>query len=95
MYALIVARKFDPAPISASYHYLETGEWVTEAATEETMAQALEDVRQQVAVIVAEREYPASPGPLCGYCDFLEICPEGRAFIESQPAAEGAEPPWD
>jgi CRISPR/Cas system-associated exonuclease Cas4 (RecB family) len=85
MYALIVAREFDPAPIRASYHYLGTGEWITQEATEETMAQALEDVRQRVAVIVAEREYPASPGPLCGYCDFLEICRGGRGFVESHP----------
>jgi putative RecB family exonuclease len=95
MYALIVARELDSAPIRASYHYLETGEWVTEEATEETMAQALEGVRQQVAVIVAEREYQASPGPLCGYCDFLEICRDGRGFVGSHPAAEEGEPPWE
>jgi CRISPR/Cas system-associated exonuclease Cas4 (RecB family) len=85
MYALIVAREFDPAPIRASYHYLGTGEWITQEVTEETMAQALEDVRQRVAVIVAEREYPASAGPLCGYCDFLEICRDGGGFVESHP----------
>jgi len=92
MYALIVVREFEPAPIRASYHYLETGEWITVQATEETMAQALEDVRKQVAVVVAEREYPATPGALCGYCDFLEICSDGRVFIESQPGAPEGEP---
>ena len=61
MYGLIVAREFDPAPSRASYHYLETGEWISQAATEETMAQALQDVRQRVAVIVAERELPGQP----------------------------------
>lgn len=59
------------------------------------MAQALEDVRQQVAVIVAEREYPASPEPLCGYCDLLEICREGRGFVESQPGLPEAETPFE
>jgi len=95
MYGLIVAREFDPAPIRASYLYLETGEWITQETTDETMAQALEDVRQQVAVIVAEREYLASPGPLCGYCDFLEICHEGKGFAESCTARLGAEPPFE
>lgn len=95
MYGLIVAREFDPAPIRASYHYLEAGDWITEPATEETMAQALQDVRQQVAAIVAEREYPASPGALCGYCDFLEICPEGKAFLATQPAPLGGELPLE
>jgi RecB family exonuclease len=96
MYALIVARKFDPTPIRASYHYLETGEWITQGATDEkTMAQALEDVRQQVAVIVAEKDYPASSGPLCGYCDFLEICEEGGGFVESHPAPPEEQPPFE
>jgi len=92
MYALIVAREFDPARIKASYHYLETGEWITEEATGETMGDALEDVRQRVAVIVAEREYPASPGALCRYCDFLEICRDGKDFLESHPTAPEEEP---
>lgn len=95
MYALIVGREFDPAPIRASYHYLETGEWITVEATEETMGEALENVRQQVAVIVAEREYPASPGALCRYCDFLEICRDGKDFLESHPTAPEEEPPLE
>lgn len=85
MYGLIVARKFASASIRASYHYLETGDWITQAATEQTMAQALEEVRNQVALVVAEREYSAGPGPLCGYCDFLEMCRDGRGFVESHP----------
>ena len=92
MYGLIVVRKFDPAPIRASCHYLGTGEWITQAATEETMAQALEDVRRQVAAIVAEREYPTSAGPLCGYCDFLEICRDGKTIVESRPYVLGEQP---
>jgi hypothetical protein len=46
-------------------------------------------------VIVAEREYPASPGPLCGYCDFLEICREGKGFAKSHPAGPEGEPPFE
>jgi hypothetical protein len=59
------------------------------------MAQALQDVRKQVAVILADREYPASPGPLCGYRDFLEICPEGKGFVESHPGELQQEPPLE
>jgi putative RecB family exonuclease len=95
MYGLIVVRKFDPAPIRASCHYLGTGEWITQAATEETMAEALGDVRRQVAAIVVEREYPASAGSLCGYCDFVEICREGKAFVGSQPYLLGQQPPFE
>ena len=56
MYALIVARKFDSASIRASYHFLETGEWITVEATEETMAQALENIRQQEAVAPQQKD---------------------------------------
>lgn len=85
MCGLIVVKEFNSAPIRASY-YLEAGEWITQEAREETMAQALQDVRQQVAVIVAEREYPATPGALCGYCDLVEICRDGKEFARSCPA---------
>jgi hypothetical protein len=94
MYGLIVVREFDPAAIRASYHYLETGEWITQAATEETMAQALEDVRRQVAAIVAEGEYPTSAGPLCGYCEFLEICRDGKTLVGSRPYVLREQPPF-
>jgi len=95
MYGLIVVRAFAPAPIRASCLYLETGEWITRAATEETMAQALEDVRRQVAAVVAEREYAASAGPLCGYCDFLEICRDGKGIVESRPYVLTEQPPFE
>jgi len=95
MYGLIVVRRFEPAPIRASCLYLGTGEWITRAATEETMAQALEDVRRQVAAIVAEREYPTCAGPLCGYCDFLEICRDGKALVESRPYVLEEQPPFE
>ena len=44
---------------------------------------------------MTEREYPASPGPLCGYCDFLEICGDGKGFLESCPAALEGEPAFE
>jgi len=95
IYGLIAAAEFEPPAISASYRYLETGDWFRLEVTEETKGQALEEVRQQVALIVAEREYAPMPGPLCAYCDFLEICPEGIAFLESHPAALQTEPPFE
>ncbi|MGH3067741.1 MAG: RecB family exonuclease [Streptosporangiaceae bacterium] len=35
-----------------------------------------------------DREFPPSPGPGCGWCDFRAVCPEGAA-------ATSARRPWD
>jgi putative RecB family exonuclease len=95
IYGLIASVEFDPPAIRTSYRYLESGDWLTLELTEETKAWALEDVRQQVALILAEKDYVPSLGPLCAFCDFLEICPEGSGFVQSHPAASREEPPFE
>jgi RecB family exonuclease len=41
-------------------------------------------------------EFPPKPGPLCPWCDYLTICPEGRASMRvSNVAAEDAPPPLE
>jgi len=32
--------------------------------------------------IAGERDYPANPTPLCGYCDFVDMCDEGRQKLD-------------
>ena len=42
-----------------------------------------------------QREYPASPEPPCGYCDFLEISRKSKGFVKSHPVAPEGEAPWE
>jgi RecB family exonuclease len=35
--------------------------------------------------IVEEKEYAANPTPLCGYCDHLDLCPEGKGKVFDKP----------
>jgi hypothetical protein len=32
--------------------------------------------------ILSEKEFAANPSPLCGYCDFVEVCEEGRKKLD-------------
>lgn len=36
-----------------------------------------------------DRLYPAAPGPLCAWCDYLRSCPEGRRVASAQPSWAG------
>jgi CRISPR/Cas system-associated exonuclease Cas4 (RecB family) len=35
--------------------------------------------------IVEEKEYTPNPTPLCGYCDYLNACPEGKGRVFDKP----------
>lgn len=54
-----------------------------EAATEE-----LASTWTRMGHACQNDDFPADTGPLCGWCPFVEQCPEGRAEIEKR-AAEG------
>lgn len=55
-----------------------------------------EDWRSLVAVVEeirAQEHYDPTPGPLCRWCDYLWVCDEGRATVNSEePARRTA--PW-
>jgi putative RecB family exonuclease len=79
MYALLVQARFKQAPARLVWDFVETGDKVTTARAPEALSRAQTDVLALVAQVRADDEYPASPGPLCGLCDYLERCPEGQA----------------
>jgi DNA helicase-2/ATP-dependent DNA helicase PcrA len=64
--------------LSLTYFYLASGEEVTRPAgdpreTRGRVRRALEGV--------AARQFTATPGPFCRWCDFLSFCDPGRAFL--------------
>ncbi|HYZ92166.1 MAG TPA: PD-(D/E)XK nuclease family protein [Actinomycetota bacterium] len=52
---------------------------------------ALVDLADEMRSI--ESEFPPKPGPLCPWCDYLTICPEGRASMRVSNAAADEAPP--
>lgn len=41
--------------------------------------------RRRIDDNFTQGHWPASPTPLCGWCDFVEHCPEGQGFLASRP----------
>jgi putative RecB family exonuclease len=50
----------------------------------------LERVRRESLAVIeridVERAYEARPSPLCHWCDYNDVCPEGRSYCAERPA---------
>ncbi len=44
----------------------------------------IEKTWDDIHVALETQEFPANPGPLCGWCPHLDICSEGQEFIQDR-----------
>ena len=45
--------------------------------------------KKSLTVAWEDGDFPPQPNPLCGWCDFMEICPEGQAYQKERDAVGG------
>lgn len=96
-YALLVARKFNGRVKRCTYLYLndelevtfEPDEAVLERVEREYVEASTRMIEQWELNERGEPCFEPSPNPLCGWCDFTEICKEGSAYLEKR--GSGAE----
>ena len=79
LYALAAARTLRARCVRVELHHLPTGEVHAWEHTDQTLDRHLRRAHDLAAEIQAAQEFPAQPGPMCGWCDFAAHCPEGRA----------------
>jgi len=83
----------DAEEVELVWHYLAHARTLRSRRTREQ----LEDLRREtigvIDAIESEREYAPRAGPLCRWCDYKSICPEGKPRAEERPS--GLEPPGD
>lgn len=91
MYVYGVRRVFKRESSLVELHHLPTGSILTFRHTPESLRRHLdrmEEIGREMirAVVTAEREpdrsneiFAAKPSPLCGWCDYWQLCPEGQA----------------
>lgn len=81
-------------------HHLPSGEVVVWEHTEASLRRHLDradDIAGECAAADAgwrngrrgDADFPARPGPLCGWCDFVGVCPEGSATTTARPSWAG------
>ncbi len=93
-YALVVARKFRGKVSRCSYLYLNDELEVGYEPDEALLARKETELREictRIAKAWDDDDFPPSPNPLCGWCDFIEICEEGQAYQKEREAVSGAQ----
>jgi RecB family exonuclease len=99
LYALAAARTLRRSCVRVELHHLPTGEVHAWEHTPATLERHLDRAHALADEIVAAREFPANPGPMCGWCDFSAHCAEGRAAATTKVPwaglAEDLSPPDD
>lgn len=91
LYALACRRTFRRPCSTVELHHLPTGKVLSWQHTEESLARHVgraEAIAAEVTQAESSGDYPARPGSLCGWCDYVRHCPEGLV------ASGGPKEPW-
>ena len=51
----------------------------------------LQEICTRIAKAWDDDDFPPTPNPLCGWCDFREMCPEGQEYQKDRDAVSGAQ----
>ena len=78
LYALVLALRFGVPPFRVASFFLEGGTWQAEDVDEGTLFHAADRVVEagrSAAAIHNGREPGLTPGPWCGWCPRVQVCP--------------------
>lgn len=103
MYVQAVRRSLKKPCTTVELHHIPTGTIARHNHTDESLARQLDRMEQigiesseAVAAVVvdpdrADELFPAQPSGLCGWCDFWELCPSGKAAAPRKEPWAGVE----
>ncbi len=86
LYALVLALRFGVPPFRVASFFLEGGTWQAEDVDEGTLFHAADRVveaARSAAAIHNGREPALTPGPWCGWCPRLHVCPAADLDVRS------------
>jgi RecB family exonuclease len=85
LYALVVQRSLHRPAYVVQLHHVPSGVVVEHRHNDEALARQLarvDAIGRDIAVALAsaqDADFPTSPGPLCGWCDYRDLCPDSGA----------------
>lgn len=92
LYQIGLGSRFGPdRPVRLVWHFLRQGRTLISTRAPQQLARLAEETRRLIDRIRGATEYPARPGPLCGWCEYRRGCDASAAFSGSpyaQPLAE-------
>ncbi|HVF19110.1 MAG TPA: PD-(D/E)XK nuclease family protein [Mycobacteriales bacterium] len=92
IYAVAAAQTLRAPCYTVELHHLPTGDVLSHTHTDTSLARQIrraEAIADEVRAAVEPEDFPARPGSACQWCDFVRVCPEGRARVP------GTRSPWD
>lgn len=81
-YVILAKQRFGKTVKKASYFYLRTGSWKTYSPSAGDEQVTAEKFRRVVKTIKADELFQPKPSRLCGWCDYLEVCPAKLEALE-------------
>jgi putative RecB family exonuclease len=78
MYGMMIRKKFLRDVVEGSYLFLSDGKKLTIPFTADYMTYILSYVEKVVERLQREKDFLPRVSNLCPYCDFIELCPEGK-----------------
>ena len=85
-YAYVIINE-DPSiqKVRASYILLRHNfEYVTQEFDVQQILAVKDKYLEYASQMIAEKDFKPNPGPLCNYCDYLDLCPEGKSKAFNQ-----------
>ncbi len=81
----------DVESVELVWHYLAFGKTLRSSRTPEALDGLKRDTIGLIDVIESATEFPVKPGPLCRWCEYRALCPEGQRVAASreEPPAPG------
>ena len=80
IYYLLVSLNFSLPIAKVSNLYLDNCEYYTITPTRGQIDATIVRIKEVAKQIAIEKEFQAKVGPLCKFCDFVEICDEGQNY---------------
>lgn len=84
IYAVVTQRSLKRPTYLVQLHHVPSGVIAEHRHTDESLSRQLSRVdaigRDIQRALAGDAELPPAPGPLCGWCDYQQLCPAGRAL---------------